>query len=62
MHECRLQALQWTADGELDPRDQITVINRLIPECLPTAQLELIQLLEKLATRQRLGTRQVSVC
>ena len=55
-----LQALHWSANGELDPHDRIIVLNNLIPQCVPTTQLELIHSVERLAIPLTESTLQVS--
>ena len=54
------QALSWTADGELDPVDKIELLNNLIRQGMPSEQIELIQVVEKLALLQPETTVQVS--
>ena len=54
------QALAWTADGELDPRDKLVLLNNLIRQGTPSEQIELIQVVEKLALLQPEATVQVS--
>ena len=54
------QALAWTADGELDPADKLLLLNNLIRQGTPSEQIELIQLVEKLALLQPEATVQVS--
>ena len=56
-----LQALHWTSNGELDPIDQLTVLNSLIPQCIATTQLELIGSVERLALQVSESTVQISV-
>ena len=53
------QALAWTADGELDPLDKL-VLNNLIRQATPSEQIELMQVVEKLALLQPEATVQVS--
>jgi hypothetical protein len=53
------QALCWTTDGELDPGDKLVLLNSLIPQSTPTEQIELIQVVEKLALLQPEVTVQV---
>ena len=53
------QALTWTADGELDPLDKL-LLNNLIRQAAPSEQIELIQVVEKLALLQPEATVQVS--
>ena len=55
-----LQALAWTTDGELDPSDKLVLINSLIPQSTASEQIELIQVVEKLALLQPEVTVQVS--
>ena len=55
-----LQALSWTADGELDPSDKLVLLNSLIPQSTPSEQIELIQVVEQLALLQPETTLQVS--
>ena len=55
----QLQSLQWTSDGELHPTDRITLLNILIPQCIPTIQIELIKAVERMATTQTTLTPQV---
>ena len=54
------QALSWTADGELDPVDKLVLLNNLIQEASPSEQIELIQVVEKLALLQPEAAVQVS--
>ena len=54
------QALSWTADGELDPADKLALLNNLIRKATPSEQIELIQVVEKLALLQPEVTVQVS--
>ena len=54
------QALSWTADGELDPVDKLVLLNNLIQQASPSEQIELIQVVEKLALLQPEVTAQVS--
>ena len=54
------QALSWTADGELDPQDKLVLLNNLIRQGTPSEQIELIQVVEKLALLQPEATVQVS--
>ena len=54
------QALSWTADGELDPVDKLVLLNNLIQQGTPSEQIELIQVMEKLALFQPEATVQVS--
>ena len=54
------QALSWTADGELDPVDKLVLLNNLIQQASPSEQIELIQMVEKLALLQPEATVQVS--
>ena len=54
------RALSWTADGELDPVDKIELLNNLIRQGIPSEQIELIQVVEKLALFQPEATVQVS--
>ena len=56
----RFQALSWTADGELDPADKLVLLNNLIRQATPSEQIELIQVVEKLALLQPEVTVQVS--
>ena len=53
------QAMAWTAAGELDPVDKLVLLNSLIPQSTPTEQIELIQVVEKLALLQPEATVQV---
>ena len=53
-------ALAWTADGELDPADKLLLLNNLIRQGTPSEQIELIQVVEKLALLQPEATVQVS--
>jgi hypothetical protein len=55
----QLQSLQWTSDGELHPTDRITLLNILIPQCIPTIQIELIKAVERMAMTQTTLTPQV---
>ena len=61
MASLHLQALHWTTNGELDPIDQLTVLNSLIPQCIATTQLELIRSVERLAVPISEVTLQISV-
>ena len=54
------QALSWTADGKLDPVDKLVLLNNLIRQATPSEQIELIQVMEKLALSQPEATFQVS--
>ena len=54
------QALSWTVDGELDPVDKLVLLNNLIRQATPSEQIELIQVVEKLALLQPEATVQVS--
>ena len=54
------QALAWTADGELDPLDKLVLLNNLIRQATPGEQIELIQVVEKLALLQPEAAVQVS--
>ena len=54
------QALSWTADGELDPADKLLLLNNLIRKATPSEQIELIQMVEKLALLTTEATAQVS--
>ena len=54
------QALAWTTDGELDPLDKLVLLNNLIRQATPSEQMELIQVVEKLAMLQSQVTVQVS--
>ena len=54
------QALAWTADGELDPSDKLVLLNNLIRQATPSEQIELIQVVEKLALLRPETTVQVS--
>ena len=56
----RFQAMTWTADGELDPVDKLVMLNNLIRQATPSEQIELIQVVEKLALLQTEATVQVS--
>ena len=53
-------ALAWTADRELDPVDKLVLLNNLIRKATPNEQIELIQVVEKLALLQPETTVQVS--
>ena len=53
------QALSWTADGELDPVDKLVLLNNLIRQATPSEQIELIQMVEKLALLTTDATIQV---
>ena len=59
MAPLQLQSMQWTSDGELHPTDRITLLNTLIPQCIPTIQIELIKAVELIATTQTTLTPQV---
>ena len=61
MASLHLQALHWTTNGELDPIDQLSVLNSLIPQCIATTQLELIRSVERLAVPISEVTLQISV-
>ena len=61
MANLHLQALHWTTNGELDPNDQLTVLNSLIPQCIATTQLELIHSVERLTVPVREVTVQISI-
>ena len=54
------QALSWTVDGELDPVDKLVLLNNLIRQGTPSEQLELLQVVAKLALLQPEATVQVS--
>mgnify|MGYP000615426684 FL=1 len=54
------QALAWTPDGELDSLDKLVLLNNLIRQGTPSEQIELIQVVEKLALLQPETTVQVS--
>ena len=54
------RALTWTTDGELDPLDKLVLLNNLIQQATPSEQIELIQVVEKLALLQPEATVQVS--
>ena len=54
------QALCWTADGKLDPADKLVLLNKLIRQATPSEQIELIQIVEKLALLTTDATVQVS--
>ena len=54
------QTLSWTADGELDPADKLLLLNNLIRQGTPSEQIELIQMVKKLALLQPEATVQVS--
>ena len=54
------QNLNWTADGELDPVDKLVLLNNLIRQGTPSEQIELIQVVEKLALLQPETAVQVS--
>ena len=54
------QNLSWTADEELDPVDKLVLLNNLIRQATPSEQIELIQVVEKLALLQPEATVQVS--
>jgi len=54
------RALSWTTDGELDPVDKLVLLNNLIRQATPSEQIELIQVVEKLALLQPEATVQVS--
>ena len=55
------QALSWTTDGEQDPVDKLVLLNNLIRQGTPSEQIELIQVVEKLALLQPEVTVQVSL-
>ena len=54
-----LQSMRWTSDGELDDADRVILLNTLIPQCIPSVQTELIQVVERLALSQSTLTPQV---
>lgn len=54
------QALAWTTDGELDPLDKLVLLNNLVRQATPSEQIELIQVVERLALLQPEATVQVS--
>ena len=54
------QALTWTTDGELDPLDKLVLLNKMIQQATPSEQIELIQVVEKLALLQPETSVQVS--
>ncbi|MBE67802.1 MAG: hypothetical protein CL864_05005 [Cyanobium sp. SAT1300] len=54
-----LQSMRWTSDGELDDADRLILLNTLIPQCIPSVQTELIQVVERLALSQSTLTPQV---
>ena len=54
------KAMAWTADGELDPVDKLVLLNNLIRQATPSEQIELIQVVEKLALLRPAATVQVS--
>ena len=54
------KALAWSTDGELDPLDKLELLNNLIRQATPSEQIELIQMVEKLAMLQLETTVQVS--
>ena len=54
------QNLSWTADGKLDPVDKLVLLNNLIRQATPSEQIELIQVVEKLALLQPETAVQVS--
>ena len=54
------QALAWTTDGELDELEKLVLLNNLIRQATPSEQIELIQMVEKLALLQTETTVQVS--
>ena len=54
------QALCWTADGELDPADKLVLLNNWIRKATPSEQIELIQMVERLALLQPEANVQVS--
>jgi hypothetical protein len=51
--------MRWTSDGELHDSDRLTLLNTLIPQCIPSVQLELIQAVERIAMGQTTPTPQV---
>ena len=59
MAPLQLQSMQWTSDGELHPTDRITLLNTLIPQCIPTIQIELIKAVERIAITKTTLTPQV---
>ena len=54
-----LQSMRWTSDGELDDADRLILLNTLIPQCIPSVQTELIQVVERLALSQSTLTPQI---
>lgn len=46
------QALAWTTDGELNPLDKLVLLKNLIRQATPNEQIELIQMVERLALLQ----------
>ena len=52
MAPLQLQSMQWTSDGELHPTDRKILLNTLIPQCIPTIQIELIKAVERMAMSQ----------
>ena len=54
-----LQSMRWTSDGELDDADRLILLNTLIPQCIPSVQTALIQVVERLALSQTTLTPQV---
>lgn len=59
MATLHLQSMRWTSDGELHDSDRLTLLNTLIPQCIPSVQLELIQAVERIAMGQTTPTPQV---
>ena len=54
-----LQSMRWTSNGELHDADRVILLNTLIPQCIPSVQTELIQVVERLALSQSTLTPQV---
>lgn len=47
MTALHLQALEWDASGELALEDRFVLLDTLLPQCIPEAQIELIALMER---------------
>ena len=48
MAALHLQALEWDSNGELAPNDRFALLNTLMPQCIPEAQIELITMMERI--------------
>ena len=54
-----LQSMRWTFNGELHDADRVILLNTLIPQCIPSVQTELIQVVERIALSQTTLTPQL---